>query len=115
MTTEETFIKKRGRTFSARTPLSMEIKKSIYMLIFTLLAIIVLVSIVYLLNSSQTTQKGYTLKQQQLEKDLLNEEKNQWVSKIIQAQSFQNMKDSELVQKMITSEDPVYLLEEKAP
>lgn len=85
------------------------------MLIFTLLAIIVLVSIVYMLNSSQTTQKGYALKQQQLEKDLLNEEKNQWISKIIQAQSFQNMKESSLVQQMIKLENPVYLQEQKTP
>lgn len=85
------------------------------MLIFTLLAIIVLVSIVYLLNSSQTTQKGYSLKQQQLEKDLLVEESNQWVGKIIKAQSFQNMAESELVKTMIKTETPIYLEEEKTP
>lgn len=106
---EQIVVKRRGKSIPLRTPLSQEIKKSIFMLIFTLLAIIVLVSIVYLLNSSQTTQKGYSLRQQQLEKDLLIEESNQWVHKIIQAQSFQSVSDNELVKKMVQIEQPVYL------
>lgn len=81
------------------------------MLIFTLLAIIVLVGIVYMLNSSQTTQKGYSLRQQQLEKDLLIEESNQWIHKIIQAQSFQGISDNEMVKKMVQIEQPIYLQE----
>jgi hypothetical protein len=106
---EQIVVKRRGKSIPLRKPLSQEIKKSIFMLIFTLLAIIVLVSIVYLLNSSQTTQKGYSLRQQQLEKDLLIEESNQWVHKIIQAQSFQGISDNELVKKMVQIEKPIYL------
>jgi hypothetical protein len=108
----EDIIKRRGKTIPTRTPFSMEIKRSIYMLIFTLLAIIVLVSIVYLLNSSQSTQKGYSLKQQQLEKDTLVEQSHDLVRKIIQAQSFSNIENNALVKAMIKPETPVYLLEE---
>ncbi len=107
----EDIINKRGKNIPVRTPFSQELKKSIFMLIFTLLAIIVLVSIVYLLNSSQTTQKGYALKQQQLEKDQLNEESHDLVRKIIQAQSFKNIQNNPLVQNMIKPEKPVYLEE----
>lgn len=112
MNNDETIIvKRRGRSIPLRTPLSQEVKKSIFMLIFTLLAIIVLVGIVYMLNSSQTTQKGYSLRQQQLEKDLLIEESNQWIHKIIQAQSFQGISDNEMVKKMVQIEQPMYLQE----
>lgn len=110
MLTEE-IIKRRGKTIPTKTPLSIEIKKSVYMLIFTLLSIIVLVSIVYLLNSSQSTQKGYSLKQQQLEKDNLIEESHDLVRKIIQAQSFSNIENSTLVKAMIKPQ-PVYIKEE---
>jgi Na+-transporting NADH:ubiquinone oxidoreductase subunit NqrC len=106
---QEEIIRKRGKSIPLRTPLSQEIKKSIFMLIFTLLAIIVLVSIVYLLNSSQTTQKGYSLKQQQLEKDQLMEKSRDLVRQIIQAQSFTNIENNQLVKQMVKPEKPVYL------
>ncbi len=106
---EDLIIGKRGKTIPVKTPLSQEIKKSIYMLIFTLLAIMVLVSMAYLLNSSQTTQKGYSLKQQQLEKDQLTQQTHDLVGKIIQAQSFSSIQNNELVKKMTKPEKPVYL------
>jgi Na+-transporting NADH:ubiquinone oxidoreductase subunit NqrC len=105
----EDLLKRRGKTIHTKNPLSIEIKKSIYMLVFSLLSIIVLVSIVYLLNSSQSTQKGYSLKQEQLQKDGLVEESNDLIRKIIQAQSFTNIENSDLVKSMIKPENPVYI------
>lgn len=108
MVTEE-FIKRRGKTIATRTPLSVEIKKSISMLLFTLLAIIILVSIVYLLNSSQTSQKGNSLKQQQLEKEQLQEKSHDLIKMLIDAQSFKNIENSNLVKSMVKPDKPVYL------
>jgi len=105
----EDLIKRRGKAMPTRTLLSAEIKKSIYMLMFTLLAIIVMVSIVYLLNSSQSTQKGYSLKQQQLEKDTLIEKSNLLIRQLIQAQSFTSIENNTAVKTMIKPEKPVYL------
>lgn len=105
----EDLIKRRGKAIPIRSLLSAEIKKSIYMLMFTLLAIIVLVSIVYLLNSSQSNQKGYSLKQQELEKDNLIEQSNQLVRKLIQAQSSTSIENNSSVKTMIKPEKPIYI------
>lgn len=105
----EEIIKRRGKNMHTKNPLSVEIKKSIYQLVFALLAIIVMVSIVYLLNSSQTNQKGYSLKEEQLQKDTLTEQTDQLVSKIIQAQSFKSIEGSDQVKQMVKPDNTVYL------
>jgi len=102
-------IKRRGKTIPTKNPLSVEIRKSIFMLVFALLAIIVMVSIVYLLNSSQTSQKGYSLEQEQLHKDQLTEQSNDLVSKIIQAQSFKNIESTDQVKQMVKPDNTIYL------
>ena len=105
----EDLIKRRGKNIQTKNPLSIEIKKSIYMLFFSLLAIILLVSIVYLLNSSQSTQKGYSLKQEQLQKDSLAEQGNDLVRKIIEAQSYANIENSALVKSMVKPDSLIYI------
>ena len=105
----EDIIKRRGKNIQTKNPLSIEIKKSIYMLFFALLAIIVLVSIVYLLNSSQSTQKGYSLKQEQLQKDSLAGKGDDLVRKIIQAQSYANIENTNLVKSMVKPDNLTYI------
>ena len=83
------------------------------MLIFVLLSIIVMVSIVYLLNSSQTSQKGYSLKEDQIEKDSLIKENHDLVNKIIQAQSFKTIENQESVKQMVKPENPIYIDQNK--
>lgn len=85
------------------------------MLMFTLLSIIVLVSIVYLLNSSQTLQKGYALKEETLQKDVLNENKNKLVNQLIEAQSYSKIEQSDQVKDMIKPESPIYIEIEETP
>lgn len=75
----------------------------------TLFLIILLVSIVYLLNSSQSTQKGYSLKQQQIKKDSLIDQSRDLISKIIQVQSFKNIEGNSFVQQMIKPENIIYI------
>ncbi len=105
----EEYIKKRGKIIPVRTPLSIEIKKSIFALIFTLLVIIVLTSIVYLLNSSQSNQKGYSIKDEQIKQDQLVEQGRELIQKIIQAQSTHNLEENSIVQQMIKPEHLIYL------
>ena len=69
------YRKKEGKIIPRKTTLSQEVKKSILILIATLLGIIVLLSIVFLMNTSQATQKGYILQQQQLDKENFLESK----------------------------------------
>jgi hypothetical protein len=83
--------RREGKIFSRKTTLSQEVKKSIYLLMFTLLGIIVLLSIVFLLNTSQSTQKGYILQQEQLDKETFLSQNEALLEKIIQAQAYKTI------------------------
>lgn len=87
------YRKKEGKIIPRKATLSQEVKKSIYLLVFTLLGIIVLLSIVFLLNTSQATQKGYILQQQQLDKENFLSQNRELIEKIIQAQTFKTIQD----------------------
>ena len=88
------YRKKEGKLILPRkTTLSQEVKKSIFLLISTLLGIIVMLSIVFLLNTSQATQKGYILQQEQIDKENFLSLNRAWIEKIIQAQAFKTIQE----------------------
>ncbi len=107
----EEILKKRGKSIPNKKPLSVEVRKSIYMLIVTLLIIIILISIVYLLNSSQSTQKGHAVNQEQLIKNDLIEESRDLIHKIIEAQSFATIESSPIINEMVKPETIIYIEE----
>jgi len=104
--------RKQGKNITKRTPLSKEVKKSITWLFFTLIFLTVILSIVYLLNTTQSSQKGYALKQEQIKKDQLELEKRDLVNKIIEAMSFKKIEESAAVQLMQKPENPIFIKEE---
>lgn len=101
--------RRQGKIVTRKKPLSGQVKKVISLLIFTLLFLIVILSIVYLLNTTQSSQKGYTLKQEQLRKDDLQLENRGLVQNIIQAMSFDKIEQSEIVKSMTKVENPLYI------
>ncbi len=105
----EEIIKRRGKTIPNKKPLSVEVRKSIYMLIFTLLTIIILVSIVYLLNSSQHSQLGHALIQEKIIKDNLNEEEQDLVEKTIRSQAYSKIQEIAENKNMIKPEEVMYV------
>lgn len=113
--TDFEFLQRRrqGKIIPKRTPLSKEVKKSITWLIFTLIFLTVILSIVYLMNTTQSSQKGYELKQEQIKKDQLELQKRELVNKIIEAMSFSKIEDSDLVKAMQKPENPQYIEEEQ--
>ncbi len=102
-----------GKIIPKKRPLSQEVKKSIYMLIFALLGIIVVLSIVFLLNTSQSSQKGYVLQQEQLQKEQLILQNHELINKIIEAMTYKRIEDSPLLKLMQKPEGLVYLKEDK--
>ncbi len=100
--------RKEGKIFVKKNSLSEEVKKSISMLIFTLLTIIVLLSITFLLNTSQSTQKGYILTREQLDQEDFLMKSRELISKIISAQAFKTIQDNKNVLKMIAPETVIY-------
>ena len=107
--------KRSGKIFTKRKPLSIEVKKSIYMLIFALLGIIVLLSIVFLLNTSQSSQKGYALKQAEIQKETLMLQNHELVNKIIEVMTYQQIEDNPIIKGMIKPENLEYISLPKAP
>jgi len=106
-------VKKRGKIFPNKKPLSLEIKRSISLLIFTLLCIIIFVSIVFLLNMNQSSQKGYSLKAQQLIKDELLMENRTLLEKIVEVKSYKFLENNPLIQGMVKPSEPIFMKEKK--
>ncbi len=111
--TDFDFLQRRrqGKIIPKKTPLSKEVKKSITWLFFTLIFLTVILSIVYLLNTTQSSQKGYALKQEQIRKEQLELQKRQLVNEIIEAMSFSKIEDSLIVEGMEKAENPIYIEE----
>lgn len=101
--------RRRGKIILPKKTLSFQIKRSISLLIGTLVFLLVLFGIIYLLNTTQSSQKGYTLQQEQLKKDNLLLEDRQLVNKIIDAQSYNKIEESPLVKGMTKPADPQYI------
>lgn len=100
-----------GRIIQKKTPLSKQIKKSLSMLTFTLIFLVVILSIVYLMNTTQSNQKGYTLQQEQIHKDDLMLEKRALINKINEAKSLQRIETAPILGEMEKPEDPKYITE----
>lgn len=98
-----------GKIIPKKMPFSQEVKRSIYLLVFTLLGLIVLLSIVFLLNSSQFTQKGYIFKEEQALKEQFLLKNRELINKIIEAQSSKTIESSQTIKGMHKPENPIYV------
>jgi len=101
--------RRQGKIIPRKKTLSQEVKKSIYMLIFTLLSIIIILSIVLLLNTSNAFQKGYSLQEEQQKKDDLEAQNRELIDKIIKATVYSKVENSPLLKNMVKAENPIYL------
>lgn len=88
------------KTIKKRQPLSQEIRKSIFSLVFGLVLITVVLSIVFLLNTSNSAQKGYIHSQLRLQNEELENTNKELKMKIIEAQSILNLENTEKMQSM---------------
>jgi len=79
------------------------------MLTFTLLGLIVLLSIVFLLNTSQSSQKGYILKQEQLKKEALLGTNHDLINKIIEEMTYTRIENSPIIKTMQKPATLMYL------
>lgn len=101
--------RKQGKLIVRKTPLSVQIKKSIYFILSALLALIVILSIVFLLNTSQSAQKGHVLNQEQQKKEQLLLYNRNLIQRIIEAQAYSRIEESPLVKSMIKPENTIYI------
>lgn len=92
-----------------RKPLSQEIENIYKVLMITLIILAITSTGSYLYMNSLKPAKGYTLKQLQINNEILEAELRQWEHQVMQAQSFINIEESETVNEMNEAGDLTYI------
>jgi len=96
-----------SKVIKRRTPLSQEIRKSIVTLMFGLVLITVTLSIVFLLNTSNSAQKGYVHSQLILQNEELDNVNKELKMKVMDAQSMLHLEDTNHIHDMLKPEKPI--------
>ncbi len=94
-----------SKTIKRRAPLSQEVRKAIITLLFGLVLITVALSIVFLLNTSNSAQKGYVHSQLILQNEELDNLNKELRMKVLEAKSILNLEQSEKVDEMKEPEE----------
>jgi len=103
---EDLMGKKYGKKFvKRRTTLSQEVRKAIMTLLFGLVLITVALSIVFLLNTSNSAQKGYVHSQLILQNEELENMNKELKIKVMDAKSLINLESSDKVYSMEEPEE----------
>jgi hypothetical protein len=98
-----------GKIIRKRTPLSQEVRKTIIALLFGLVLITVVLSIVFLLNTSNSAQKGYVHSQLILQNEELENINKELRMKVLKAKSMFMLEESDKMYDMEKPEDPTYI------
>ena len=107
---EDDILKRYGsKSIKKRTPLSVEIKRTIIWLMFGLVIITVVLSVVFLLNTSNSAQKGYIHSQLQLQNQELDNINKELRMKVLKARSILNLESLEQINKMLTPENKTFI------
>ena len=109
---DEDFLKRYGsKVIKKRTPLSQEVRKAIVTLLFGLILITVVLSIVFLLNTSNSAQKGYVHSQLRLQNEELEDINRELKMKVMKAKSMFNLEKTEKISEMVDIEDLSYVVQ----
>lgn len=109
---EDPIRKKYGSTIiKKRTPLSQEVRKAIVTLLFVLILITVALSTVFLLNTSNSAQKGYIHSQLILQNEELENLNKELKIKVMEAKSIVNLEQNDKVDIMTEPENKPILID----
>lgn len=98
-----------------RHPLSEEVRSTFRLLSVTLLVLVISTMTSYLYLNSLKPAKGYELKQLQLDHESLQSDNRKLDRQVIEAQSFLNLSNSEVLRKMQVAESSTFsYIEESA-
>lgn len=93
-----------------RIPLSIEVKKVLKLLTYTLLGMLLLSSVYFFAKTSNTAEKGYALRENQLLQKKLESENRILKQQVLDAQSLSRLKKSDVVSEMAQPEKPIYVV-----
>ncbi|MBI5152547.1 hypothetical protein HZA39_03365 [Candidatus Peregrinibacteria bacterium] len=97
------------KIIQTRTPLSVEIKKTIIYLLITLTALIIGLSAYFLLQTGNTTQRGYMLKQLQLQHENLQQQNEKLDEQLTEMMSSPALEKNPFIKKMQEPTSKVYV------
>jgi hypothetical protein len=108
---DENELRKRygSKVIKKRTPLSLEVRKTIIALLFGLVLITVALSIVFLLNTSNSAQKGYVHSQLILQNDELENLNRELKMKVMKAKSMLHLEDTNKIDQMEKIDGEIYI------
>lgn len=92
-----------------RTPLSQEVRKAVVTLMFGLVLITVVLSIVFLLNTSNSAQKGYVHSQLILQNDELDNINRELKMKVMEARSMLHLEKTDHIDDMLKPESSILI------
>ncbi len=92
-----------------RVPLSIEVKKVLKMLVYTLSAMVLSISAYFFINTSSTAEKGYSMKENQVRRQELEDQNRILEQRLLEVQSIKALKNSSIVQDMVESKAPIYI------
>ncbi|MBI4995173.1 hypothetical protein HZC21_06080 [Candidatus Peregrinibacteria bacterium] len=97
-----------------RIPLSVEVRRVLKLLTYTLTALLLISSVYYFIKSSNTAEEGYKLKENQLIQRKLETENKILKQNVLDAQSLNEVQQSSVVGKMEQPEKQIFV-EPKGP
>lgn len=92
-----------------RVPLSIEVKKVLNMLMYTLCSMLIVTSGYFFVKTSSTAERGYSLKENQVEQKKLESENRLLKQQVLEAQSIVELKKSEIVEGMQPPEKKIFI------
>lgn len=93
----------------SREPLSLKINKTIFALVITLGLMIVILAVLFLTMVSSSGQKGYLLKELQIQNNQLQTENEKLKTELTEKLSFQKIENTEKVKEMTKPEAKVFI------
>ncbi len=110
----EVILPKRNVKIFSRETFSRKTNKTITMLVLTLGGMIIILSAVFVSMTSATSQKGYELRQLQLENEQLQIENEKLRSEVTDSRSFKSVEDAGNVKDMTPPDMKEYVTSKKS-
>lgn len=90
-------------------PLSVEVKRVFKSLVLTLVILLLGASFLFFFNTHSLAQKGFQLRQMELQHGKLRSENEELKQRVLEAQSFKNLSEAESIEDMRPNDAFLYV------
>ena len=93
----------------SRIPLSVEVRRVLKLLMYTLLGLLLFTSAYFFVKTTNTAERGYQLREHQFRQKDLEAENRILKQRVLEAESINELKKSAAVSGMVEPEKPLYV------